>query len=461
MSPAIAMPKTTAATHDDDEVGEQRSLKYYQKGVKHLYESGITKVPHKYILPLEERPNIFTHKNHHNQPITSTPTPTTTTSPKDTKNLIKLPVIDFSELMESSKRPQVLKSLENACQQYGFFQVVNHNIPKEVIREMMEVSTKFFELPHEERAKYMSSDMKAKVRYGTSFNQTKDKVFCWRDFLKLVCNPISDVLPHWPSSPVDFRNLAATYAKETKSLFLILMEAIVESLGIVGTTTTNETTKDDDELLLHNDIDDMYNNKKKEQEIEKDKKDIMEKFKDGSQLMVVNCYPPCPQPDLTLGMPPHSDYGFLTLLLQDEVEGLQVHFKDQWLTVDPIPGSFVVNVGDHLEIFSNGKYKSVLHRVLVNSMRGRISVASLHSLSFMDMVSPSPKLINETSPKRYKDTDFSSFMEYISSREPKKKNFLESRKIDLMNFGIRENIINNNNHNDDDDDELIDINQSR
>ncbi|KAF4388104.1 hypothetical protein F8388_014787 [Cannabis sativa] len=344
MSPAIAMPKTTAATHDDDEVGEQRSLKYYQKGVKHLYESGITKVPHKYILPLEERPNIFTHKNHHNQPITSTPTPTTTTSPKDTKNLIKLPVIDFSELMESSKRPQVLKSLENACQQYGFFQVVNHNIPKEVIREMMEVSTKFFELPHEERAKYMSSDMKAKVRYGTSFNQTKDKVFCWRDFLKLVCNPISDVLPHWPSSPVDFRNLAATYAKETKSLFLILMEAIVESLGI---------------------------------------------------------------------------------------------------------------------IFSNGKYKSVLHRVLVNSMRGRISVASLHSLSFMDMVSPSPKLINETSPKRYKDTDFSSFMEYISSREPKKKNFLESRKIDLMNFGIRENIINNNNHNDDDDDELIDINQSR
>ncbi|XP_062117419.1 probable 2-oxoglutarate-dependent dioxygenase SLC1 [Humulus lupulus] len=412
MSPAIAMSKS-ADPHD--EVGENESqqsqqlLKYYQKGVKHLYESGITKVPDKYILPLEERPNIITHKNH-NQPTPTTTT--TTTSPKDSNNLIKLPVIDFSDLMESSKRPQVLKSIENSCQQYGFFQVVNHGIPKEVIRDMMEVSTKFFELPHEERAKYMSSDMKAPVRYGTSFNQTKDKVFCWRDFLKLVCHPISDVLPQWPSSPVDFRNLAATYAKETKSLFLILMEAIVESLGIVG-TTTNTTTKDE----------------------EKDKdNNIMEKFEDGSQLMVVNCYPPCPQPDLTLGMPPHSDYGFLTLLLQDEVEGLQIQFQDQWLTVDPIPGSFVVNVGDHLEIFSNGKYKSVLHRVLVNSMRARISVASLHSLPFMHMVSPSPKLTNEANPKRYKDTDFSSFLEYISSREPKRKNFLESRKIGL-NFG--------------------------
>ena len=82
---------------------------------------------------------------------------------------------------------------------------MNHGISSEVIREMIDVSTRFFELPFEERAKYMSSDMKSAVRYGTSFNQNKDKVFCWRDFLKLMCNPLPQVLPHWPSSPVDFR----------------------------------------------------------------------------------------------------------------------------------------------------------------------------------------------------------------------------------------------------------------
>ncbi|CAK7343276.1 unnamed protein product [Dovyalis caffra] len=157
--------------------------------------------------------------------------------------------------------------------------------------------------------------------------------------------------------------------------------------------------------------------------------EIMKDLKDGSQLMVVNCYPPCPEPDLTLGIPPHSDYGFLTLLLQDEVKGLQIQHKENWVTVEPIANSFVVNVGDHLEIFSNGRYKSVLHRVLVNSAKARTSVASLHSLPFKCMIRPCPKLIDEANPRRYKDTDFATFLEYISSCEPVMKNFLESRRL--------------------------------
>lgn len=81
------------------------------------------------------------------------------------------------------------------------------------------------------------------------------------------------------------------------------------------------------------------------------------------------------------------------------------------------------------QIFSNGRYKSVLHRVLVNSMKARISVASLHGLSFQCMIGPSPKLIDESNPRRYRDTDFKSFLEYITSREPKGKSFLESMKL--------------------------------
>ena len=116
--------------------------------------------------------------------------------------------------------------------------------------------------------------------------------------------------------------MAATYAKETKCLFLRITEAILESLGLWG--ATQDKTPEDDEIL--------------------------KQFHDGSQLMVVNCFPPCPEPDLTLGMPPHSDYGFLTLLLQDKVEGLQIQYKGKWITVEPMANSFVVNVGDHLEV---------------------------------------------------------------------------------------------------------------
>lgn len=84
-------------------------------------------------------------------------------------------------------------------------QLVNHGMSSDVISDMMDVGRRFFELPFEELEKFMSTDMRSPVRYGTSFNQTKDGVFCWRDFLKLVCHPLPDVLPHWPSFPLDFR----------------------------------------------------------------------------------------------------------------------------------------------------------------------------------------------------------------------------------------------------------------
>ncbi|XAR69675.1 Flavanone 3-dioxygenase [Bertholletia excelsa] len=371
MSPAMLM-NAVGASNEEDVTAESQ----YQKGVKHLSENGIARLPKRYILPVSERPNITPN----DEPCSCK------------KYSLKLPIIDFSQFQGSS-RSQALNSLANACEHYGIFQLVNHGICSEVTSKMLDVSKRFFELPFEERQKLMSPDMYSTVRYGTSFNQTKDGVFTWRDFLKLMCHPLQDVLPHWPSSPTDFRNLAVTYVNENKRLFLMLMEAIVDSLEVTG------------------------------------EDNILEEIKDGSQLMVVNCYPPCPEPQLTLGMPPHSDYGFLTLLLQDEVEGLQILHQDKWLTIEPIPNSLVVNVGDHLEIFSNGRYKSVLHRAIVNSAKPRISVASLLSVPLKTMVRPSPKLINEANPRGYMDTDFGTFLKYISSCEPRKKNFLDSRKL--------------------------------
>ncbi|XP_010267325.1 PREDICTED: protein DMR6-LIKE OXYGENASE 2-like isoform X2 [Nelumbo nucifera] len=375
MSPAMSQ-------REDDPILECR----FQKGVKHLCESGITSLPSRYILPVSERPNLRG-------------------GGMNVSDLnFKLPIIDFAQL-QGPQRPQVLNKLSKACEEYGFFQVTNHGIPGDVIQSMIDVSKRFFDLPFEERSKYMSTDMRAPVRYGTSFNQKKDGVFCWRDFLKLVCHPPSDVLPYWPTSPADLREAAVTYSQQAKFLYMKLVEAVLESLGLLVGTTMHADEENADNAAL-------------------------KEFEDGSQLMVVNCYPSCPQPDLTLGMPPHSDYGFLTLLLQDEVEGLQIqNCQGKWLNVEPLPNSLVVNVGDHLEIFSNGRYKSVLHRVLVNSSKSRISVASLHSFPFDRVVRPSPKLVNEANPRRYKDTDFATFLAYVSSCEPKRKNFLESRKL--------------------------------
>jgi isopenicillin N synthase-like dioxygenase len=67
----------------------------------------------------------------------------------------------------------------------------------------------------------------------------------------------------------------------------------------------------------------------------------------------VNFYPKCPQPDLTLGLSPHSDPGGMTLLLPDEnVSGLQVRKCNEWVTVEPAPNAFIVNMGDQIQVYS-------------------------------------------------------------------------------------------------------------
>ncbi|MED6159379.1 Scopoletin 8-hydroxylase [Stylosanthes scabra] len=91
----------------------------------------------------------------------------------------------------------------------------------------------------------------------------------------------------------------------------------------------------------------------------------------------LNYYPPCPNPDLTVGVGRHSDIGAITVLLQDDIGGLYAkHNNDEeWLEIPPIPGALVIFIGDTIEILSNGKYKSAEHRVRTTSTKSRVSVA--------------------------------------------------------------------------------------
>ncbi|KAM0870552.1 hypothetical protein ACQ4PT_039929 [Festuca glaucescens] len=258
------------------------------KGVRHLCERGITALPPRYILPPSDRPALAAPRG--------------------------IPVIDLARLRSTlpSERAAELAAMDAACCDLGFFQVVNHRIQR---GEMLDVARRFFALPQEERARHMSPDIRAAVRYGTSFNQLNDGVLCWRDFLKLLCNParLDEVVPSWPENPADLRDVMSLYARANQRLFRELISAVLEAMGIMGGG-------------------------------------VLEELDNGTQMMMVNCFPACPEPELTLGMPPHSDYGFLTLLLQDQVNGLEVSDGEDWLLVDPHPGALVVNVGDHLEV---------------------------------------------------------------------------------------------------------------
>ncbi|KAK9266915.1 hypothetical protein L1049_027174 [Liquidambar formosana] len=94
----------------------------------------------------------------------------------------------------------------------------------------------------------------------------------------------------------------------------------------------------------------------------------------------MNYYPPCVHAKKVMGLTPHSDATGLTLLMEvNDVQGLQIKKNGKWVPIRPIPGAFIINVGDIIEIVSNGEYNSIEHRAVVNPVKKRLSIAAFHS----------------------------------------------------------------------------------
>ena len=110
-----------------------------------------------------------------------------------------------------------------------------------------------------------------------------------------------------------YREDVAEYCTSTRELVLRLLEAISESLGLEKNYVKGVLSKQ-------------------------------------GQHMAMNYYPPCPQPELTYGLPGHTDPNLITVLLQDDVPGLQVLRNEKWVAVNPIPNTFIINIGDQMQV---------------------------------------------------------------------------------------------------------------
>ncbi|BAS75581.1 Os01g0883800, partial [Oryza sativa Japonica Group] len=132
-------------------------------------------------------------------------------------------------------------------------------------------------------------------------------------------------------------------------------------------------------------------------------------FADSSSIMRCNYYPPCPEPERTLGTGPHCDPTALTILLQDDVGGLEVLVDGEWRPVSPVPGAMVINIGDTFMALSNGRYKSCLHRAVVNQRRERRSLAFFLCPREDRVVRPPP---SAATPQHYPDFTWADLMRF-------------------------------------------------
>lgn len=311
--------------------------------------AGIQHIPTNYIRPISDRPNLME-----------------VLPPVGT-----IPIIDLHGL-DGTNHSDIIKQIGQACQRDGFFQIKNHGVPEKVVENMLRIAREFFWLPESERLKNYSDDPSKEVRLSTSFNVRTELVSNWRDFLRLHCYPLERYIDQWPSNPPSFREDVAEYCTSIRRLVLRLLQAISDSLGL--------------------------------------DRDYMDKaMRQHGQHMALNYYPPCPEPELTYGLPAHTDCNLITILLQDDVTGLQVLRQGKWVAINSIPNTFIVNLGDQMQVLSNDLYKSVLHRAVVNCKKERISIPTFYCPSPDAIIGPAPELVDEDHPAVYKNFTYSEY----------------------------------------------------
>ncbi|KAL2484825.1 2-oxoglutarate (2OG) and Fe(II)-dependent oxygenase superfamily protein [Abeliophyllum distichum] len=341
--------------------------------VQHLSDSGIRVIPERYVKKPSERPSI--------------------SEPVDKE--INIPVIDLQNLYsdEESLRQETSSLIYDACSKWGFFQVVNHGVSHQLMAATREVWRQFFQLPLELKQQYANSPATYEG-YGSRLGVEKGISLDWSDYFFLHYLPMSlRDQTKWPSVPDSCRELVAKYSEEVVKLGGKLMKIFSVTLG-----------------LRENHLEQAF----------------------GGEIgacLRANYYPKCPQPDLTLGISSHSDPGGMTLLLPDEcVPGLQVRHANNWITVKPVPNAFIVNIGDQIQVLSNATYKSVEHRVMVNSEKERVSLAFFYNPKSDVLIKPVEELVTEDKPALYSPMTYDEYRVHIRIRGPCGKSQVESLK---------------------------------
>ncbi|XP_076888191.1 oxoglutarate-dependent flavonoid 7-O-demethylase 1-like [Bidens hawaiensis] len=308
--------------------------------------------------------------------------------------LPSIPVIDMIKMQGSDIDIEQRNNLRSICHEWGIFQLVNHGVDKLLVENMKKEMVEFFNLPVEEKLRYKLKAGEYEG-YGQTILNTQDQKVDWADRFFMITNPVHRRRSHLlPQLPPTLRNTMENYLQKLQKLAMTLFSIISQAINI-------------------------------------DTKEMIDVFEDGLQSVRMTYYPPCPQPDRVVGLVPHSDASGITILLQvNDVQGLQVKKDGVWIPVDFLPDAFVVNIGDVLEIMSNGVYNSIEHKATVNATSERISLATFFNPKLEADVGPAKSLLMNTGNQPlYRTLVMEQYLKDFFSYKLNGKTHLEKMKI--------------------------------
>lgn len=277
----------------------------------------------------------------------------------------RVPIIDIQSLVagDDSDQYDVARQIGQACRESGFFYVVGHGVDQRLIDSLQSLSREYFALETVEKMRISMSlggrAWRGYFRVGDELTSgkpdQKEGLYFGAELssdhpLVQAGTPLHG--PNlFPQHPAELREVVLEYMAAMTKLGHRLMAGIALSLG----------------------LDEFY----------------FEQHGTADPLTLFRIFNYPAQRDETLwGVGEHSDYGLLTILLQDDVGGLEVRSAAQWIAAPPIEGSFVCNIGDMLDRMTRGLYRSTPHRVRNASARDRLSFPFFFDPNFFAKVKP-------------------------------------------------------------------------
>ncbi|CAN8233424.1 unnamed protein product [Cochlearia groenlandica] len=280
-----------------------------------------------------------------------------------------LPLIDLDD-------PQVATRVGHACTTWGAFQITNHGVPLRLLEDIEFLTGSLFRLPCKRKLKVARSENGISgygvARISSFFNKQM-----WSEGFTVIGSPLDDFRKLWPTHHLNYCEIIKEYEEHMQKLAVKLMWLALGSLGVEPKDIKwAGPTSDFNEAAIQ-----------------------------------LNHYPICPEPDRAMGLAAHTDSTLMTILYQNDTAGLQV-FREEvgWVTVPPVPGSLVVNVGDLLHILTNGMFPSVLHRARVNHVTSRLSMAYLWGPPSDLTISPVRKLVNPMQSPMYPSLTWKQYL---------------------------------------------------